>query len=45
MPDLLLAAARIVLEEYGGNAARLWSDEPSAPSLNSVSTDFRALAR
>ena len=33
MPGWLLAAARIVLQEYGGDAARIWNDEPLAREL------------
>jgi uncharacterized HhH-GPD family protein len=33
VPGWLIAAARLVLEDYGGNAARIWNDEPTARLL------------
>lgn len=33
MPEWLVAAARIVLEEYGGDATRIWNDQPTAAQL------------
>ena len=33
MPDWLVQAARIVVDQFGGDAARLWSDEPTATEL------------
>jgi uncharacterized HhH-GPD family protein len=33
MPGWLVAAARIVVENYGGEAARIWNDEPTARQL------------
>jgi len=33
MPDWLVAAARIVVHDYGGDAARIWNDRPTARQL------------
>jgi len=33
MPDWLVAAARILVHEYGGEAARIWNDHPTARQL------------
>ena len=33
VPDWLVAAARIVLDQYEGDAGRLWSDTPTAVEL------------
>ena len=33
MPDWLVAAARIVLHDYAGDAARIWNDQPTARQL------------
>jgi uncharacterized HhH-GPD family protein len=33
VPGWLVAAARIVLDDYGGDAARIWNDHPTARQL------------
>jgi uncharacterized HhH-GPD family protein len=33
IPDWFVDAARLVLDKYGGDAGRLWSDEPTAVEL------------
>src|SRR5262249_45893010 len=33
LPGWLVAAARVVLHEYAGDAARIWSDHPTAREL------------
>jgi uncharacterized HhH-GPD family protein len=33
MPDWFVNAARIILDRYGGDASRLWSDQPTAVEM------------
>jgi hypothetical protein len=45
MPELLVEAARFVLKEYGGGAARIWNDEPTATELQQRLDQFPGIGQ
>lgn len=45
VPEFIVEAARIVIEEYGGDASRIWSDEPTAARLQARLRRFPGISQ
>jgi endonuclease III len=45
VPTWLVQAAQIVLDQYQGDAARIWSDTPTAAALRQRLEDFPGIGK
>lgn len=45
VPEFIVEAARIVIQEYGGDASRIWGDEPTAAQLQARLRRFPGISQ